>query len=172
MAAIAFCALFAVPADAGGKKTSPIWVADAALEAAGTDALRTGDATGAIASLSELVARNPRDGARQALLALAYHIAARERPEAADLALTGYDLERLPRSPTRAVLSACETGRPAAVAGGEVLGLAATMLGIGVRSVVAPLLPISDEATVPIMARFHDGLRSGRPTADALQFLA
>ena len=92
MAAIAFCALFAVPADAGGKKTSPIWVADAALEAAGTDALRTGDATGAIASLSELVARNPRDGARQALLALAYHIAARERPEAADLALTGYDL--------------------------------------------------------------------------------
>jgi tetratricopeptide (TPR) repeat protein len=88
--------------------------------------------------------------------------------ELADGPLTGYDLERLPRSPTRAVLSACDTGRPTAVAGGEVLGLAATMLGIGVRSVVAPLLPISDEATVPLMVRFHEGLRSGLPTAVAL----
>lgn len=88
--------------------------------------------------------------------------------ELVDGPLTGYDLERLPRGPTRAVLSACETGRPTAVAGGEVLGLAATMLGIGVRSVVAPLLPISDEATAPIMARLHEGLRAGRPTADAL----
>ena len=88
--------------------------------------------------------------------------------ELVDGPLTGYDLERLPRSPTRAVLSACDTGRPTAVAGGEVLGLAATMLGIGVRSVVAPLLPISDEASVPIMARFHEGLRAGRSTADAL----
>lgn len=88
--------------------------------------------------------------------------------ELVDGPLTGYDLERLSRSPTRAVLSACETGRPTAVAGGEVLGLAATMLGIGVRSVVAPLLPISDEATVPIMARLHEGLRAGRPTAEAL----
>lgn len=88
--------------------------------------------------------------------------------ELVDGPLTGYDLERLPRSPDRAVLSACETGRPAAVAGGEVLGLAATLLGIGVRSVVAPLLPISDAATVPVMTRLHAGLRAGRSTADAL----
>lgn len=88
--------------------------------------------------------------------------------ELADGPLTGYDLERLPRSPDRAVLSACDTGRPAAAAGGEVLGLAATLLGIGVRSVVAPLLPISDAATVPVMTRLHAGLRAGRSTADAL----
>lgn len=92
-AAILASGLVAGPAAAKDKSPPPAaWVADTALEANGTAALRSGNAAGAITALSELVARNPRDGTRQALLALAYHVAAHERPEAADLALTGYDL--------------------------------------------------------------------------------
>ena len=88
--------------------------------------------------------------------------------ELADGPLTGYDIERLPRSPTRAVLSACETGRAASWAGGEVLGLAATMLSVGVRSVVAPVLPIADAETAPLMVGLHTGLRAGLPASAAL----
>jgi len=88
--------------------------------------------------------------------------------ELADGPLTGYDVERLPQGPARAVLSACETGRSAAWAGGEVLGLAATLLSIGVRSVVAPLLPISDAETIPLMQGLHRGLRAGLTTSEAL----
>ena len=88
--------------------------------------------------------------------------------ELADGPLTGYDIERLARGPARAVLSSCETGRAAAWAGGEVLGLAATMLSIGVRAVVAPVLPIPDAETAPLMRELHRGLRAGQTTSEAL----
>lgn len=86
------CMLLAAPAGARGKDAATAWVPDGQLEEAGTQARRGGDAVAAVAALSELASRNPRDGTRQAGLALAYHLGARERPEAADLALTGYDL--------------------------------------------------------------------------------
>jgi len=62
------------------------------LKEAGANALRAGDTEGAIGYFSEIVARNPRDGASQTLLGFAYQRAASQRPEAIDLALAGYDL--------------------------------------------------------------------------------
>jgi CHAT domain-containing protein len=67
-----------------------------------------------------------------------------------------------------AVLSACETGTTAVLAGGELLGLAASLLSIGVRTVVAPLLQVPDAETAPFMVELHRGLRAGRPVSAAL----
>jgi tetratricopeptide (TPR) repeat protein len=88
--------------------------------------------------------------------------------ELADGPLTGHDVERLPQAPVCAVLSACETGTTAAMAGGELLGLAASLLSIGVRTVVAPLLQVPDAETAPLMVELHRGLRAGRPVSAAL----
>ena len=86
----------------------------------------------------------------------------------ADGPLTGHDVERLPAAPAVAVLSACETGTSAVLAGGELLGLAASLLGIGVRGVVAPVLQVPDLETAPLMVDVHRGLQAGLPVAAAL----
>lgn len=86
----------------------------------------------------------------------------------ADGPLTGHDVERLPRAPVCAVLSACETGTTAVLAGGELLGLAASLLSIGVRTVVAPVLQVPDAETAPLMVELHRGLRAGQPVSRAL----
>ncbi|PZA20469.1 CHAT domain-containing protein, partial [Modestobacter versicolor] len=86
----------------------------------------------------------------------------------ADGPLTGHDVERLPVAPGCAVLSACETGTTAVLAGGELLGLAASLLAIGVRTVIAPVLQVPDAETAPLMTGLHSGLRAGQPAAAAL----
>jgi hypothetical protein len=88
--------------------------------------------------------------------------------ELADGPLTGHDVERLPQAPVCAVLSSCETGTTAVLAGGELLGLAASLLSIGVRTVVAPLLQVPDSETAPLMVELHRGLRAGRPVSASL----
>lgn len=88
--------------------------------------------------------------------------------ELADGPLTGYDVERLPHPPTVAVLSACESGRVSVLAGSEQLGLAATFLAGGVRSVVAAVLHVPDAETWSLMNDLHRGLREGRPVDAAL----
>jgi CHAT domain-containing protein len=52
--------------------------------------------------------------------------------------------------------------------GDEVLGMATALVGLGVRSVVAPVVPVPDEATTPFMLAVHDGLRAGAPPSAAL----
>ena len=42
------------------------------------------------------------------------------------------------------------------------------MLSVGVRSVVAPVLPIADAETAPLMVGLHTGLRAGLPASAAL----
>lgn len=86
----------------------------------------------------------------------------------ADGPLTGHDIERLPASPVRAVLSACESGQTLALPGGEQMGLAATLLSVGVRSVIAPVLQIPDAEAAPMMLDLHLGLRAGLTTSAAL----
>ncbi|MQA35467.1 CHAT domain-containing protein [Modestobacter roseus] len=86
----------------------------------------------------------------------------------ADGPLTGYDLERLQHPPEVAVLSACETGAAAVLAGGELLGLAATLLSMGVRSVVAPVLQVPDAETAPLMLDLHRELLAGASVPAAL----
>ena len=82
--------------------------------------------------------------------------------------LTVYDLEGLRRAPRHVVLSACESGRPAVRAGDEVMGLAAALLALGTRSLIAAVIPVPDDASRPLMLLLHDRLRSGQAPATAL----
>jgi CHAT domain-containing protein len=82
--------------------------------------------------------------------------------------LTVYDLERLGRAPSTVVLSACDAGTVAVRTGDELLGTATAMIGLGVRSVIAPVMAVPDEATTPLMLALHRGLRDGMSPAAAL----
>lgn len=86
----------------------------------------------------------------------------------ADGPLTAYDLERLKRPPRQVVLSACDSGRSAVHPGGEVLGLAAVLLGLGTTSLVASVIPVPDHASRRLMLRFHRLLDDGAGPAHAL----
>ena len=54
------------------------------------------------------------------------------------------------------------------VAGDELLGLSSALIGIGVSSLVAPVVPIDDEAATDLMVALHRGLVGGDPTPVAL----
>ncbi|NUT97847.1 MAG: CHAT domain-containing protein, partial [Saccharothrix sp.] len=86
----------------------------------------------------------------------------------ADGPLTGYDLERLTRPPRRVVLSACDSGRSAVHPGDEVLGLASVLLALGTTTLVATVVPVPDEASQPLVLRFHALLDAGLPPSHAL----
>lgn len=88
--------------------------------------------------------------------------------ELADGPLTVYDLLRLRRVPTTIVLSACETGSAAVHPGDELLGLAAALLQLGARSLIASTVPIPDAGTPTLMAALHGALAAGRQPAPAL----
>ena len=86
----------------------------------------------------------------------------------ADGPLTVYELDRLARLPHHVVLSACDTGQSQTVAGEEILGFGAAMLGGGTATLVAPVVAVSDLATVPLMVTYHRGLLAHRSPAEAL----
>jgi Flp pilus assembly protein TadD len=80
------------PALAEKKDVDPASLSSDMLRNQGSAMLKARQGDKAIPILSELVARQPRDGAAQTLLALAWHQAAATRGDAIDLALAGYDL--------------------------------------------------------------------------------
>jgi CHAT domain-containing protein len=82
--------------------------------------------------------------------------------------LTVYDLEALQRPPTTLVLSACDSGLSEVRPGDELMGLVATLLCLGTRTIVAPVVAVPDAATMPLMLALHDGLGRGLPPAEAL----
>ena len=82
--------------------------------------------------------------------------------------LTVYDLERLGRAPHHVVLAACEAALPHVVSIDEVLGLAAALLAQGTTSLIAPVISVVDQETVPLMLSYHAELRAGRSAAEAL----
>ena len=86
----------------------------------------------------------------------------------ADGPFTVYDLERLQVAPAHVVLAACDTGRSHNVAGGEILGLTAALLGQGTATLVAPVVPVPDAETVTLMQDYHRCLLAGRAPAAAL----
>jgi tetratricopeptide (TPR) repeat protein len=106
------------------------------------------------------------------------HLAAHGRlradsPMFSSLVLSGgelfvHDLEQLPRTPHRVVLSACDVGRSDVRWGEEVLGLAAAFLALGTSSLIAAVLPIPDQPTLQVMTALHGRLLAGRPPAAAL----
>ncbi|MEM8560551.1 MAG: CHAT domain-containing protein [Bacteroidota bacterium] len=68
------------------------------------------------------------------------------------------------------VLSACDTGRGAEVAGQGVLGLRAALATAGVRTLLLSLWPVPDASTALLMERFYEGLWSdGLAPAKALR---
>jgi CHAT domain-containing protein len=79
-----------------------------------------------------------------------------------------YDVEQLRRPPEVVVLAACDVGRSAAHAGGELMSLSAAFLALGTRQVIASVVPVPDAETVPLMVAFHRRLAAGIPTVPAL----
>jgi hypothetical protein len=70
--------------------------------------------------------------------------------------LRGHHLDRLPRTPSVVVLSACDSG------------LAPALLRRGTRAVIASVRAVPDEQVVDLMAAVHVGLRAGTAPATAL----
>jgi CHAT domain-containing protein len=66
------------------------------------------------------------------------------------------------------VLSACDSGLSEVRPGDELMGLVATLLRLGTRTIVAPVVAVPDAATMPLMLALHDGLGRGLPPAEAL----
>ncbi|GIH93207.1 CHAT domain-containing protein [Planobispora siamensis] len=83
--------------------------------------------------------------------------------------LTVHDFERLRRAPYRMVLSSCDSGRLEPVGAEELLGLAAALLPLGTAGIVAGIVPVDDEAVVPLMLGLHRRLREGGDLAEALR---
>ncbi|MBC6462224.1 CHAT domain-containing protein [Actinomadura sp. HBU206391] len=83
--------------------------------------------------------------------------------------LTVHDVERLTRAPYRLVLSSCDSGRLAPAGAHELLGLAAALLPLGTAGIVAGLVPVNDEATVPLMLALHEALHRGAGLPEALR---
>lgn len=66
------------------------------------------------------------------------------------------------------VLSACDVGSTQVRPGDEPLGLANTLLSLGVRSVVAAVAPVPDDDAVALMSTYHRALAAGLPSDEAL----
>jgi CHAT domain-containing protein len=88
--------------------------------------------------------------------------------ELADGPLNVYELQRLRRAPEIVVLSACDLGLSQTHPGDELLGLAAALLGMGTRTVVASVVPVPDAAARRVMLAFHQHLLAGDAPAAAL----
>jgi tetratricopeptide (TPR) repeat protein len=79
-----------------------------------------------------------------------------------------HELEALPRVPDAVVLAACSSGRSGVLPGDELLGTAAVLMGLGVRTVIAPMLPVADMVTADFAVALHDGLRRELTPAAAI----
>jgi tetratricopeptide (TPR) repeat protein len=82
--------------------------------------------------------------------------------------LTVHDLERLGRAPYRLVLSSCDSGVAAPVGADELLGLVSSLIPLGAAGIVASVVPVNDEAAVPVMLALHEGLQRGATLSEAL----
>ena len=86
----------------------------------------------------------------------------------ADGPLMVYDIERMRRAPRQIVLSACDSGVSGVRPGDELMGLAAALFAQKASTLVASVVPVSDEATRPLMLRYHKALQATGSPAVAL----
>jgi hypothetical protein len=82
--------------------------------------------------------------------------------------LTVYDFERLNRAPYRLVLSSCDSGILAPAGANELLGLVSSLLPLGTAGILAAIVPLNDQALVPLMVDLHRHLSTGQTLAEAL----
>jgi tetratricopeptide (TPR) repeat protein len=85
----------------------------------------------------------------------------------ADGPVFAHELPR-PATAPHVVLSACDVGRLDPRPGDEPLGLTAALLALGVRSVVAPVAPVSEAVAEKAMVTYHHQLASGQSASGAL----
>ena len=83
--------------------------------------------------------------------------------------LTVYDFERLDRAPYRLVLSSCDSGVLAPAGANELLGLVSSLLPLGTAGIIAGIVPLNDQALVPLMVDLHRYLRAGQTLAESLR---
>ncbi len=88
--------------------------------------------------------------------------------ELADGPLNVYELQRLARVPELMILSACDLGASATLPGDELLGIAAALLAMGTRTIVASVLPVPDALSKRFMVDLHRRLAAGGSPAAAL----
>ena len=125
---------------------------------------------GADAAASELVAALARAGV--------VHGAAHGQPPPASPMFSSLQMadgdvyaHELPTGEVRAghvVLSSCDVGTSQVRPGDEPLGLAHTLLSLGVGSVVAAVAPVPDDETTQVMADYHIALARGLSSDEAL----
>ncbi len=87
----------------------------------------------------------------------------------ADGPLYIHDLDRLRHPPHTLILSACDAGDTAAVGVDEGLGLVTSLLGLGTSAVLASVVPVNDQATIPVMALVHSRLAAAAELSSALR---
>ncbi|GIF61402.1 CHAT domain-containing protein [Asanoa iriomotensis] len=112
------------------------------------------------------------DGARTAHVA-AHGVFRADNPlfsslRLADGPLTVYDLGRMRRAPRHLILSSCESGMAAPMAGDELLGMISVLVPLGTASLLASVVPVNDARTTPLMVDVHAGLRAGQGFGAAL----
>lgn len=69
---------------------------------------------------------------------------------------------------TQVVLSACDGGRISVRRGEEPLGMTASLLALGVPTVIAAVSPVPDEVAHDVMTRYHGEIAGGVDAATAL----
>jgi CHAT domain-containing protein len=82
--------------------------------------------------------------------------------------LSVHDLDRLRHAPRRIVLPSCDSARLERVGADELLGLASALLPLGTAGIVAAVVPVNDQAAVPLMLALHQALKDGHSMAVAL----
>ena len=82
--------------------------------------------------------------------------------------LTVYDFEQLQRAPYRLVLSSCDSGVLAPAGADELLGLVSSLLPLGTAGIIAAIVPLNDQAVVPMMVDLHRFLRAGQTLAESV----
>jgi tetratricopeptide (TPR) repeat protein len=82
--------------------------------------------------------------------------------------LTVYDFEQLQRAPYRLVLPSCDSGVLAPTGANELLGLASSLLPLGTAGIVAAVVPLNDQAVVPLMVDLHRHLCAGQTLAESV----
>lgn len=88
--------------------------------------------------------------------------------ELVDGPLTLLDLSAVPLAPEHVVLPGCDLAASRVLPGDEPLGAVASLVRLGVRSVVAPIGPVSDDATAWVMTELHRRMAAGLAPAEAL----
>ena len=85
-----------------------------------------------------------------------------------DGSLFAHELEGRRLRASHVVLSACESGRTSMRRGEEALGLTASLLTLGVCSVVAAASPVPDDIAHDVMGDYHRNLAVGMDSASAM----